>query len=415
MQASNRPKEAGMNRYAVWMMLVMAMACTPEDGDGGGTNPDAGPPAKAECLMRDHISTVTVADESIDIMWPVDTRGAIAPGRGNSTELPDLSCFSNQEPVASLPLNTWACVDIFGPGETVTGLEVALWEDDGSDRSQATPATMGTVKGCDEVQGADEAQTLQLQALCDELCEFRGMVHLPNAPGGVPVVARVRTGDVTDDGVVDLNDRLRMPFVDTWVYGVTLNPIETTGTCDEDCGDNVCFRGICLPADTSMLTAVAITENSYSTIPIVSGVGRIQGDDDLLDGNGNGAIAGAIADCNDDAIAGAAVASSAANLSTRTAYFQGDYPSPQKRGTEGDATYVLLNHPPGPALIAAFVHNEMCDADHQADCVCDGLEDAELTTQRSGERATLKLVGGQRVRVYPDSVTILSMRYGLMP
>ena len=37
MQASNRPKEAGMNRYAVWMMLVMAMACTPEENGGGAS------------------------------------------------------------------------------------------------------------------------------------------------------------------------------------------------------------------------------------------------------------------------------------------------------------------------------------------------------------------------------------------
>ena len=402
-------------RKIILLIPALIMGCPADNGDNGTA--DAGPVESniAECLKYDHTTTVTVAGESIDVVWPIEDLGPVLPGQGETTELPDLSCLSDEPANVSEPLDAWACVDIFGPGETVVGLEVAVWEDDGSDRSSTTPVTEGVVAGCDTIEAGDEAMPAKVRALCDELCENRGMVHLPQAPGGVPIVARVRVGDVNGDGNRDLNDRLRMRFVDTWVYGVTLSRVETRGECAEECGDETCHRGVCVPAATAMLTAVAITENSYTTIPIVSGVGRIDGDADLLDGEGNGAIAGGISDCNDTAIAGAAVASSSADLRTRTGYFQGEYPSPRKRATEGDATYVLLNHPPGEALVAAFVHNEVCDDAHQETCQCGGLEDGDLVAERSGERSTLKLVGGRRVRVYADSVTILSMRYGLMP
>jgi hypothetical protein len=403
-----------MNPRLLLLAPFVLMAC--DSGNGDDPAVDAGPAVnKAECLTRDYSSQVTVDGENLEVVWPVDGLGPVAPGLGNSTELPDLNCLGTAAPVQSEALDTWACVDIFGPGETVAGLDVSIWVDDGSDLDNTEPAVVGAVLGCDDVQADDEIQTAKLRALCNELCEYRGMVHLPGAPGGQPIVARVRVGDMNGDGQVDLSDRLRLPFVDTWVYGVSLARIEATGECAEGCGDDVCMRGACLPANSSLFTAVAITENSYSTIPIVSGVGRIQGDDDLLDGEGNGAVAGSISDCNDANVAGVAVASSGADLRTRAAYFQGDYPSPQKRATEGDATYVFLNHPPGPALIAGFVHNEICDQAHQEDCQCGGLEEAALVSERSGERSTLKLVGGHRVRVYSDSVTILSLRYGLMP
>jgi hypothetical protein len=367
-------------------------------------------------MKRDHQTTETVAGESVKVVWPIEIIGPVAPGKKETLELPDLSCIGSGEQPLAEELDAWACVDIFGPGETVAGLEVAVWADDGSDPGASLPASEGIVRSCDTVEGANEAETAKVRALCDELCEFRGMVHLPASPGGVPIVARVRTSDINGDGTIDFADRQRMPFVDTWVYGVTLQRVAAKGTCDPECAaEETCHQGVCLAQTTALLTAVAITENSYSTIPIVSGVGRIKGDDDLLDREGNGAIAGVVADCNDDAINGASVASSTAAVETRTAYFQGEYPSPQKRATEGDATYVLLNHPPGEALIAAFVHNQFCDAAHASDCQCGGLEDAPLTMDRDGTRASLKLVGGRRVRVYADSVTILSMRYGLMP
>jgi len=408
--------EASAMRKLILITPLLLAGCPADDG-GGNTSTDAGvdAPVIAECLKRDHTTTVSVAGESIDLVWPVDDLGPVVPGQGDTTELPDLGCLNDEESITSEPLDAWACVDIFGPGETVVGLEVAVWADDGSDRSGTPPTTEGVVAGCDTIEADDEVMTAKVRALCDELCENRGMVHLPQSPGGVPIVARVRVGDVNGDGNRDLNDRLRMRFVDTWVYGVTLKRVEARGECAEDCGEGTCHRGVCVPATTSMLTAVAITENSYTTIPIVSGVGRIDGDADLLDGEGNGAVAGGISDCNDTAISGAAIASSGANIRTRTGYFQGEYPSPRKRATEGDATYVLLNHPPGEALVAAFVHNEICDDAHQEDCQCGGLEEGDLVTERSGERSTLKLIGGRRVRVYADSVTILSMRYGLMP
>lgn len=402
-------------RSRLWFISALCAGCTAAEEPS--TSVDAGTAQNnvAECLQYDHTTTVTVDGESIDVVWPIEDLGPVLPGLGETTELPDLSCLNDEPSVVSEPLDAWACVDIFGPGETVVGLEVSVWADDGSDRSGTPPATEGAVVGCDEIEAADEAMTEKVRALCDELCENRGMVHLPNAPGGQPIVARVRVGDINGNGERDLNDRLRLPFVDTWVYGVTLERVEARGDCAEDCGEDTCHRGVCVPATTSMLTAVAITENSYTTIPIVSGVGRIDGDADLLDGEGNGAIAGGISDCNDEAISGAAIASSGASLRTRTGYFQGEYPSPRKRATEGDATYVLLNHPPGDALVGAFVHNEVCDDDHQEDCQCGGLEAGDLVTERAGDRSTLKLIGGRRVRVYPDSVTILSMRYGLMP
>ena len=124
--------------------------------------------------------------------------------------------------------------------------------------------------GCDEIEAADEAMTEKVRALtsCARTVEWS---TYPTRRGQ-PIVARVRAGDINGNGERDLNDRLRLPFVDTWVYGVTLERGEACGDCAEDCGEDTCHRGVCVPATTSMLTAVAITENSYTTIPIVSGV-----------------------------------------------------------------------------------------------------------------------------------------------
>jgi hypothetical protein len=409
-----------MRRLAPLFALCSLTAC---DG-GGGTTADAGPaePPKASCMERDHISDESVAGEAIAVTWPVNSNGPIAPGSGDTAALPNLACHGSNAAPGSVPLDVFACVGIFGPGTTVVGLEMALWErGDNSDPSETTPIAEGLIKACADLEAGDPEHTEKVRALCALECDSGdsevtyGMAIFSGIPSGTDLVARVRTSDINEDGRIDHLDRQRLPYVDTWVYGLNLKQLSARGECETSCGqDEVCYRGSCLATSVAVLEAFAVTEQSYTSIPIVAGVGSIQGADDLLDGEGYGALAGSVNDCDDVAIAGAAVASSAAAARTRTAYFRGDLPAPNLRATEGDSTYVFLNHPPGPALVGAFVHSNQCDAGHAETCQCIGVTDDELGGDDSS-KATLRLVGGGTVRVFADSVTIFSIRNGTMP
>jgi hypothetical protein len=409
-------------RHLFSLFTVLSLsACDP---GGGSTSTDAGPAPvqKSACMERDHFSDETVAGETMSITWPVNSNGPIAPGSGDTASLPNLACHANGAAPGSVPITVYACVGIFGPGTTVIGLEMALWEQgDNSDPSQTTPLFEGLVTACEELEAADPDTTAKVRALCALECDSGdsevtyGMVVFDGVSSSTDLVARVRTSDINEDGQIDHLDRQRLPYVDTWVYGLNLRPLAARGECPSACGQNeVCYRGNCLPTSTAVLEAFAVTEQSYTSIPIVAGVGSIQGADDLLDGEGYGALAGSINDCDDVAIAGAAVASSSAAPRTRTAYFRGDLPAPNLRATEGDSTYVFLNHPPGDALIGAFVHSNQCDAEHAETCQCVGVTDDELGGTDTS-KSTLRLVGGGRVRVFADSVTIFSMRNGTLP
>jgi hypothetical protein len=159
-------------RYFVSLFTVLTLSAC--DGGGGNTSTDAGPAPvrKAACMQRDHISDETVAGETMSLTWPVNSNGPIAPGRGDTAELPNLACHGNTAAPGSVPMTVYACVGIFGPGTTVIGLEMALWEQgDNSDPSQTEPLAEGLIKACEELQADDAETTAKMRALCALECD----------------------------------------------------------------------------------------------------------------------------------------------------------------------------------------------------------------------------------------------------
>ncbi|HBU49494.1 MAG TPA: hypothetical protein DEB46_14400 [Myxococcales bacterium] len=413
-------------RFVFALSLLALVACPSESNDPNGSSAaDAGGgPEPAACTQRGYSSEITVGEDTLEITWPISRNGPAKPHMGATTNLPDLGCTPQErgESVASLML---ACVSIFGPGETVVDLDVDVWTVTDTDPALRAPEASGRVVACSEITHADAELQGLLRSACEEQCDADGMAVIPDAPGGVPVVARVRTSDVDGNGEVDVLDRVELPYVDTWTHGIWLTTPAWGGeSCaDVECAEgSLCYQGVCVPEHTGFASFVAITEQSYASIPLVAGVGAgIEGSDDLLDGQGRGAIAGSVYDCSEgDGILGAAIGTTAVDRQTKVAYFTGDLPSPVLRSTDGDGVFAILNHAAGQTTLAAVMHKQWCtDA---VDCACGGLsaeglpadctDQACLEAQMDGKTAELTLIGSNRIFVYPDSVTVASVRPG---
>ena len=215
-----------------------------------------------------------------------------------------------------------------------------------------------------------------VRSACEEQCDADGMAVIPDAPAEFPSWPEFRTSDVDGNGEVDVLDRVELPYVDTWTHGIWLTTPAWGGeSCaDIECAEgSLCYQGVCVPEHTGFASFVAITEQSYASIPLVAGVGAgIEGSDDLLDGQGRGAIAGSVYDCSEgDGILGAAIGTTAVDRQTKVAYFTGDLPSPVLRSTDGDGVFAILSHAAGQTTLAAVMHKQWCtDA---VDCACGGL------------------------------------------
>jgi len=132
-------------------------------------------------------------------------------------------------------------------------------------------------------------------------------------------------------------------------------------------------------------------------------------------------VAGTVYDCSEgDGILGAAIGTTGVDNRTKVTYFTGDIPSPVLRSTDGDGVFAILNHEAGATTLAAVMHKQWCS--DSTDCACGGLSEdglpadctdqACLEAQMDGKSAELALIGSNTIFVYPDAVTIASVRPG---
>jgi hypothetical protein len=278
-------------------------------------------------------------------------------------EAPDLSCIGNPLQVAApSDLTLEGCVDIFGVGESArAGTEVAIFTAD-TDPKTGTPIATGTVAVSNQAGGLDCADADADAPACRALgCDSEGFYRLDAAvPSNTPLIMRIT--HPSDDTVID-----------TYIWGLVLV-------------DTLAVDGV------FTYNAALIYSSTYSSIPTLSGR-QIEGNQNLGDGVGRGVIAGEVHDCTDTIVGNAVVGLDDFDASTMSiVYFNGEEdpnPDPVRTNTASDGLYAILNVP--------------ADVEHS---VVAGVRDPSCT----GEDCTCLSLGSRAVKVYADSVSIVTLR-----
>jgi hypothetical protein len=334
--------------------LLVVWGCVPgrpPGGDGGTDTSDD----------NNNVRRVATCDVSgVEIVIP-DVDASLVGGGA-----PDLSCIGNPRVVgASTPVTVEGCIDVFGVGnDAKSGTEIAVFPAD-ADPTTARPIATGVVAVRNQASGLECEGADENDPACRALdCGSKGFYRLTaTVPTHEPLIMAVR--HPTDSTVID-----------TYLYGhVFFNDDAVDGVVNYE--------------------APMIFRSTWDSIPTLSGR-QITGGQDVTDGQGRAVIAGEIHDCNDRIITGAAVSIPALDSTMRVAYFDGntDDPKPDLRRvtTAEDGLYVLLNVPTDPG------QNEHV--------VTAGIRDAGCT----GDDCTCQSAGSRTVRVFPDSVTITTLR-----
>jgi hypothetical protein len=273
-------------------------------------------------------------------------------GAGRTTDTLDLGCFTAPGTATQGfrdPFWIWGKIDVFGLDANTIGLDVEAY----------APGTGNALGG------------ILANGRSLDSGDHKAGVYFLEITNGAAFPA---------DGYVAYKVKGRT-FVDTYQFGIHISPDRV-----EDCPDDQAMT-FGEGARCVEFEANAIAETTARLIPIVAGHpnGGIGGSEDLHDGNGNGAIAGEVRDCDDDQLLGATVTSSVAPVVM--SYFDGTAdprPSVGRQYTNTDGIYAAIDIPVGTAPV-------------------------EVTVTAEGRvDGAARALGSQRVLVYPDSVTIYS-------
>ena len=163
-----------------------------------------------------------------------------------------------------------------------------------------------------------------------------------------------------------------------------------------------------------------VFETTFKTVALTAGVSRIEGDDDLYDGTGQGHIAGEVQDCgSENTVKNAVIGIDSAVK--KLAYFNVGYPPgignledpkvDQSRSvTNADGLYaaIAVDTQDGgqPVKIGAIVTRSVCGQDNICQCK-DDAPNPEWPGADADE-ARVDVLGSRTIYVYPDSITILT-------
>lgn len=341
----------GLCGLSAFALVVGCGAGRPPGADGGTDNRDD----------NENVGGVATCDVAgVDLVLP-DIDAALVGGGA-----PDLSCIGNPRVVGTATqVTVEGCIDVFGVGnDAKSGTEVEVFRND-ADPTSGTPIASGVVAVRNQASGLDCEGADEDAPACLALdCGSKGYYRLTSTvPTHEPLIMAVR--HPTDTTVID-----------TWLYGhVFFNDEATDGVVKYD--------------------APMIFRSTWDSIPTLGGR-QIDGGQDVTDGQGRAVIAGEVHDCSDTIIEGAAVGLPGADSKTSVAYFDGDPddPKPDLRRvtTASDGLYVLLN-----------VTTDAGQNEHE---ITAGVREAGCT----GDDCTCQSAGSRTVRVFPDSVTIVTLR-----
>lgn len=337
---------------------------------------------------------------------------------------PDLSCLGNTEPLGT-PINVifTGCVASFGleaqsDDLTVTVLrEVANGQavDPGYDLAGPAGAqeenTPGALVGHDPDDDTLLGQT-RSKTVPRETCFDLGQFTLADVPTETRLVVRV-----TDQHV----ETSRRQYVDTYQYNVVLrNDQLREGPSPSDplvtdpmtyCAANPCY---------AIDDVNTVFETTFKTVALTAGVSRIEGDDDLYDGTGQGHIAGEVQDCSSlDTVQNAVIAVD--SPVKKLAYFNVGYPPgignledpkvDQSRSlTNADGLYaaIAVDSADGgqPVHIGAVVTRSICGEDGV--CMCKDDKENPDWPGADTDEGRVDVLGSRTIYVFPDSITILT-------
>jgi hypothetical protein len=333
---------------------------------------------------------------------------------------PDLTCVGQMEPLGT-PINVTftGCVNSFGLEAQSDDLSVTVLReqvggtttDPGYDLAGAAgmqaEKTPGALVGMDPDTGA--IGHTRSKTVARDVCFDLGHFSLEGVPTETRLVVRV-----TDQHV----EKSRRQYVDTYQYNVVLrnDAIEdAAGAAVADpatyCVGNPCF----VHDDVN-----TVFETTFKTVALTAGVSRIEGDDDLYDGTGQGHIAGELQDCtSEDTLRNAVVAVD--TPVKKLAYFNVGYPpgvgnledpkvDQSRSRTNADGLYAAIaadtQDGGQPVKIGAVITRSVCGDDGV--CMCkDGKTNAEWPGADTNE-AKVEALGTRTIYVYPDSITILT-------
>jgi hypothetical protein len=325
--------------------------------------PASGPPPTNNNNNQSNL-TCSVGDDDAVIQRPLDL-----PKRKDAAAL-DLSCVGTPPTLsASTTATIRGCIKIFGTGDHAkSGIQVDVFDisqDPSKDTPQygSTPISLQADANGLACDGADAGSAACLSLACDST----GAYSLDNIPLHIPLVVKVSSPG--DTSVI-----ASYSYDEVMDYGAF--PVDGNGVVAYDA--NLIFK------------------STYDSIPTLSGQ-LIDGGNTIGDGQGRGVIAGEIHDCGDVIVAGATVSTDKTDSKTKVVYFNGntssEQPLPTQTSTASDGLYAILNVNTDPGsntpVVSAGALDPTCTA--VADCQCVSMS-------------------SRTVRVFPDSVTILTLR-----
>lgn len=336
--------------------LLSAGSCEPPPRGDGPDGP--APVAPATCAVDD-----------ISIAKP-DALAVRADGGAL-----ELACMGEPEVLGqSTSVRLQGCIDVFGlGGRAEPGIRVEIFSADKDPKSDAPDIGSTTIGVTTMAPGLDCAGADAGSAPCLALeCTKEGAYVMENVPVHVPLIMKAYLPG--DNSVIE-----------TYTFGVVF------GAGDARVVD---VAGV----PTVKYSANVIYRSTYDTIPTLAGR-QVEGQQFIGDGLGRGVIAGEIHDCADKVVQGATVTTSQADASTKITYFNGnvDDPKPDLRrsSTGADGLYVVLN--------------ASTDAGTNAHVVSAAILDPSCT-DASDETCQCVSMSSRAVKVYPDSVSIVTLR-----
>jgi hypothetical protein len=318
----------------------------PQPGDGGGA--DSGPTdggsgvtcGAATCnekqLCNDTLVCVNKPTEDAKAYIPKQVTAPIGD--------PNMACYSGLVPPTDFPkAKVTGCVDVFGINDYTVDLEVSYYVDGDLSKAIAGPvvATADTTKKCNNT----------------------GYYEIDNIPTNTLLVRKV--------GCPSSNPKCG--FHDTYQFNVYLNSAHIVG-------------GVITQDSDDDTIANVVSDTTWNIFPLTAGiVGGIK--------KGHGAVAGRIRDCDHNHVFASMVGTTVPPA--KLVYFNGlegtktadgkdksSDPDPNRKSTNTDGLYGMLDVVPGQATISA-------------------------AAQIGG---VVKSMGTYKVQIVADSVTVMSFK-----
>lgn len=336
--------------------LALSAGCPPRPGGTGGGGDDDGGPGGGN-------SVATCDVGGVDVRTPTK-----AAERQDGEPL-DVSCIGAPVQLGAGSTATLeGCIEIFGlGGKAKQGLKLALFTRD-QDPSTDDPSVGEVDIATKTESGALDCVATPDAPACRAVdCPKEGFYRIANVPTHEPLIMKVYD---SDEGTP------AQTAIATYTYDlVFLEADKVDGVIDYEA--NLIYR------------------TTYDSIPTLAGK-IVEGQQDITDGQGRGVIAGEVHDCADVIVGNATIATSNSDAQTKVTYFNGDEEDPTPdltlNATNTDGLYVILNAKTADGdnehTIAAGYVDQDCEP---AECQC-------------------KSLSARDVRVFPDSVTIVTLR-----